>query len=222
MQIKLLMKYLNKILKLMEIQSKKLNAPIYKKLEIVNKNPFKIFVFAILSPRTKDETLIKILPKFFSKFKDFKDLANANLNEIEDLIKNIGLYKQKAKRLKNAAKEIIEKYNGKIPNKLEEIVKISGIGNKVGKVILNELYNLPYVAVDTHVHRISNRLGIVNTKRVEETEKILEEILPKEIKIKYNRTFVAFGQTVCLPKNPKCNICKIKKFCKYVIFKTIL
>ncbi len=198
----------------MEKQSKKLNAPIYKKFKIVNKNPFKMFVFALLSPRTKDEALIKTLPKFFERFKSFEDLANANLNEIENYIKNIGLYKEKAKRLKNASKYILEKFNGKIPKDLNEIIKIPGIGNKVAKVILNELYNLPYVAVDTHVHRISNRIGIVKTKNVKETEKELEKKLPNNLKIFYNRTFVAFGQTVCLPKNPKCKICLIKNYCK--------
>lgn len=199
----------------MEKQAKELNAPVYQKEKVVDKDAFKITVFAVLSTRTKDETTIKVCKRLFEKVKNFEDLLKIDEKELESLLYGIGFYRNKAKILKKLAKEIIEKYNSIVPNKLEELVKLPGIGLKVAKVILNEAFNLPYVAVDTHVLRISNRLGIINTKDFKEANEILENILPENLKIKYNKTLVAFGQTVCKPKNPKCEICKVKDFCKY-------
>ncbi|MEM1634291.1 MAG: hypothetical protein QW714_01015 [Nanopusillaceae archaeon] len=208
-------KILEKILKIMEKEAKKLNAPVFQKEEVVDKDEFKITVFAVLSTRTKDETTIKVCKRLFERVKSWQDLVSIDEKELENILFGVGFYRNKAKILKKLAKEIIEKYNGKIPNELDKLIKLPGIGNKVAKVILNEVFNEPYVAVDTHVHRISNRLGIVNTKNIRETEKILEEILPEKLKIRYNKIFVAYGQTICLPKKPLCKKCKISRHCNY-------
>lgn len=199
----------------MEKEAKKLNAPVFQKEEVVDKDEFKITVFAVLSTRTKDETTIKVCKRLFERVKSWQDLVSIDEKELENILFGVGFYRNKAKILKKLAKEIIEKYNGKIPNELDKLIKLPGIGNKVAKVILNEVFNEPYVAVDTHVHRISNRLGIVNTKNIRETEKILEEILPEKLKIRYNKIFVAYGQTICLPKKPLCKKCKISRHCNY-------
>lgn len=208
---------LEKILKIMEKEALKLNAPVFKKYEVVNKDPFKISIFAILSTRTKDSTTINVCKRLFEKVKNFEDLIKIDQKELENLLYGVGFYRKKAKILKEFAKEILEKFEGKIPKNLEELIKLPGIGSKVAKVILNELYDLPYVAVDIHVHRISNRIGIVNTKNIKETEKVLEKIIPDKLKIKYNRILVAYGQTICLPKNPLCKKCKIRRYCKFYI-----
>jgi len=208
-------KWLEKILKIMEKEARKLNAPVFQKEKIVDKDEFKVTVFAVLSTRTKDEVTIKVCERLFEKVKSWEDLWRIDEKELENLLYGVGFYRNKAKILKRLAKEILEKYNGKLPSSFNELIKLPGIGNKVAKVILNETFNLPYVAVDTHVHRISNRLGIVNTKNVRETEKILEEIVPERLKSRYNKIFVAYGQTICLPKNPLCKKCKIREVCKY-------
>ncbi|MFH7903694.1 MAG: endonuclease III [Candidatus Aenigmatarchaeota archaeon] len=199
----------------MEKEARKLNAPVFQKEEVIDKDEFKITIFAVLSTRTKDEVTIKVCRELFQKVKNWEDLVRIDEKDLEKLLFGVGFYRNKAKILKKLAKEILEKYNGRVPQTLEELVSLPGIGNKVAKVILNEAFNKPYVAVDTHVHRISNRLGIVNTKNVRETEKILEKIIPESLKIKYNKIFVAYGQTICLPKRPLCKKCKIRGYCKY-------
>ncbi len=189
------------------------NPPVFRKDEILD-NDFKKFVAIFLSPRVKDSKLIFVCKRLFERVNSFKDIIKMNLDELEEILKPLGLYKVKAKRLKSVAYKIVNEYGGKIPNDLNELLKLEGVGRKIAKIILAELYNKPYVAVDTHVHRISNRIGIVKTKSISETEKILEKILPEKIKLEYNKVMVGFGQTICLPKNPKCRECPIKKYCK--------
>jgi endonuclease-3 len=203
---------LEKILKLMKIQSK--NAPVFKISRIAN-NEFKIAICAILSSRTRDEITLKVCKKLFKKVKNVEDLIEINEKELEKLIYPVGFYKVKTKILKKFALELKRKFNSKIPSKLEDLISLPGIGIKAAKVILSEAFKKPCIAVDTHVLRISNRLGIINTKDVNEANEILEKIIPKNLKTKFNKTFVAFGQTICKPKNPKCSICLLKGFCKY-------
>lgn len=201
----------------MEKEAKKRNAPVFEKFKIVDKDPFKIFVFAFLSSRTKDETTIKVCKKFFKEIKSFEELKKTKIEKIESLLFGVGFYKQKAKNLKKCAKIILEKYKGKIPESIEELKKLPGVGTKIAKVILNELYEKPFIAVDVHVHRISNRIGIISTNKIDESDKILEKIIPEHLKIKFNRVLVAYGQTICKPKNPLCKECKIKSICKFYL-----
>ncbi|MEM5832456.1 MAG: endonuclease III [Candidatus Aenigmatarchaeota archaeon] len=193
------------------------NAPVFRKIKIVDKDPFRIITFAVLSSRTKDEALIKVCKILFKKAKDFKDLIKMKRKDLESILYPIGFYKRKAMILKKLAKQIIK--SKKLPDRLEEIVKLYGVGRKVGKVILNELYDSNVVAVDTHVHRISNRIGIINTKSIKESENMLEKIVPENLKKDLNKTLVAFGQTICKPKNPLCYKCPLKKACKYYLWK---
>lgn len=209
------MYFLKDILEKMKKQAKELKAPVFEKEKIIDKDVFKITIFAILSTRTKDETTIRVCKKLFEKVKSFEDLLKIGEKELENLLYGVGFYKNKAKLLKRLAKEVIERYDSNLPDSLEELVKLPGIGLKVAKVILNEAFNKPYVAVDTHVLRISNRLGIINTKSFKEANEILEKILPEDIKLEYNKVFVAFGQTVCKPIKPNCEICSINNYCEY-------
>ena len=203
---------IEKILKLMKKQSS--DAPVWKINKIAN-TKFKIAIFAILSSRTKDEITLKVCKKLFKKIKNVKDLIKIDKKELEKLIYPVGFYKVKTKILKNFAIELKRKFNSKIPSKLEDLISLPGIGIKTAKVILSEAFKKPYIAVDTHVLRISNRLGLINTKDIKEANEILEKIIPENLKIEFNKIFVAFGQTICKPKNPKCNECLIKDFCKY-------
>lgn len=208
-------KKLEKILEIMEKEAKRLKAPVFQKEKVVDNDAFKIVVFAVLSTRTKDKITIEVCRKLFRRVKSWEDLVEIDLKELEKIIYGIGFYRNKAKILKKLAREIIEKYGGKIPEDLKELTKLPGIGNKVAKVILSEVFNIPCIAVDTHVHRISNRIGIIRTKNLKESEEILEKIISKNLKSKYNKILVGYGQTICLPKKPLCKKCKIRRSCKY-------
>lgn len=179
------------------------------------KDPFKVLIAGIISIRTKEEITKQVLKNLFSNVKEPKDILNLSLKELENLLKPSGFYKQKAKWIKELSKKIIEKYNGKVPDTYEDLIKLPGVGNKVAKLVLDISFGKDYIVVDTHVHRIFNRLGIVNTKDPKETENELYKIIPKKYWKKINRIFVLFGRHICLPKNPKCSLCPIKEFCKF-------
>jgi len=196
----------------MEEEARKRRAPalVLKK----DRDPFKILVSAILSTRTRDENTTKAVERLFSRVKGIKDLRRISEEEIAELIKDVGFYRNKAKILKRLAESIEE-----IPKTLEELLKLPGVGRKVANIVLSEAFGVDTIAVDTHVHRIANRLGIVNTKNPEETEKELEKIVPKKYWRRINKAFVGYGQTVCKPIKPKCNECKLRDVCNYVKIK---
>ncbi len=182
--------------------------------------PFSILIGTILSARTKDETTTKVVNVLFSKYKNVKTLANANLKDVEKIIKSIGFYHIKAKRIIEVSKIIDSKYKGKVPDNLEKLLKLPGVGRKTANCVLVYAYDKPAIPVDIHVHRISNRLGLVKTKTPEETELELMKKIPKKFWLEINDTFVMYGQNICKPISPMCNVCKIKKNCKFYKSKT--
>ena len=177
--------------------------------------PFSILIGTILSARTKDESTTKVVKELFSKYKNAKALANAKVKDVEKIIKSIGFYHVKSKRIIDVAKIIDTKYKGKVPDNLEELVELPGVGRKTANCVLVYAYEKPAIPVDIHVHRISNRLGLVNTKTPEETEQELMKKIPKRFWIDINDTFVMYGQNICKPISPMCKVCKIKKRCKF-------
>ena len=201
------------ILKLMKKEAIKRDAPVYRKRKLFGSNPFKNLILAILSSRTRDENLYKIGKRLFEKVKSPKDILEIDKKELERILFGIGFYKVKARILKEVSRQILEDFNGKVPDNLDDLLKLKGVGKKVAKVVLAQAFGKPYIAVDVHVHRISNRLGLVSTKSPEETDKILEKIIPNKLKLEFNRTLVGFGQTVCKPLKPLCDNCPIKSLC---------
>jgi len=181
--------------------------------------PFSILIGTILSARTKDETTTKIVKVLFSKYKNPKELANAKIKDVEKIIKSIGFYHVKSKRIIEVSKIINTKYKGKVPDDLETLVQLPGVGRKTANCVLVYAYEKPAIPVDIHVHRISNRLGLVDTKNPEETEQELMKKIKKKYWLEINDTFVMFGQNICKPISPMCDVCKIKKSCKYYKFK---
>jgi endonuclease III len=176
---------------------------------------FSILIGTILSARTKDETTTKAVKALFSKYKDVKALANAEIEEVEKIIKSIGFYHVKSKRIINVAKIIDSKYKGKVPDSLEKLIELPGVGRKTANCVLVYAFDKPAIPVDIHVHRISNRLGLVETRTPEETEQELMRKIPKKYWIAINDTFVMYGQNICKPISPMCHVCKIKRDCKY-------
>jgi len=179
-------------------------------------DPFRVLITTVLSQRTKDANTDKASKALFSKYKTPKQLANARLKDIEKLIRPSGFYKIKAKRIKEISKIIIEKHGGKTPRKMEELLSLPGVGRKTANCVLVFAYRQPAIPVDTHVHRLSNRLGWVKTKTPEKTEGQLVKKIPKRYWIDLNELLVTHGQNICLPRKPRCSICPIEKWCAKV------
>ena len=177
--------------------------------------PFSILIGTILSARTKDEATTKAVKALFSKYKNSKQLANAKVKDVEKIIKSIGFFHVKSKRIIEVAKIINTKYKGKVPDNLDTLVELPGVGRKTANCVLVYAFEKPAIPVDIHVHRISNRLGLVDTKNPEETEQELMKKVPKKYWMDINDTFVMYGQNICKPISPMCDVCKIKKNCKY-------
>ena len=177
--------------------------------------PFSILIGTILSARTKDESTARISKELFKKYKTAKQLAGAKIKDVEKIIKSIGFYHVKARRIIEVSKIIDTKYKGKVPDDLEKLVDLPGVGRKTANCVLVYAYEIPAIPVDIHVHRISNRIGLVETKTPEETEFALMKKVPKKYWLDVNDTFVMYGQNICKPISPMCNVCKIKKNCKY-------
>ena len=177
--------------------------------------PFSILIGTILSARTKDESTTRVSKELFKKYKTAKQLANAKIKDVEKIIKSIGFYHVKARRIIEVSKIIDSQYKGKVPDNLEKLVELPGVGRKTANCVLVYAYEKPAIPVDIHVHRISNRLGLVQTKNPEETEFELMKKIPKKYWLDINDTFVMYGQNICKPISPMCNVCKIKNSCNY-------
>ncbi len=177
--------------------------------------PFSILIGTILSARTKDESTTKALKVLFLKYKNPKQLANAKVKDVEKIIKSIGFFRVKSKRIIEVAKIINKKYKDKVPDDLETLIELPGVGRKTANCVLVYAFEKSAIPVDIHVHRISNRLGLVDTKNPEETEQELMKKIKKKYWIDINDTFVMYGQNICKPISPMCKVCKIKKNCKY-------
>jgi endonuclease-3 len=177
---------------------------------------FEILIGTILSQRTRDANTAKACNQLFSKYKTVKQMANANLRSIQKLIKPAGFYKVKAKRIKEVSKIILKQYNGNVPKNRKELLDLPGVGHKTSGIVMVYGYGAPEtIPVDTHVHRISNRLDLIKTKSPEQSEEELIKIIPKRYWIEFNDLFVRFGQQTCLPRGPKCTICPISNYCEY-------
>ena len=189
--------------------------------EVETGGPFSILIGTILSARTKDENTTKVVKILFAKYKNAKELANAKIKDVEKIIKSIGFYHVKSKRIIEVAKIINSKYNGQVPDDLNDLVELPGVGRKTANCVLVYAFEKPAIPVDIHVHRISNRLGLVETKTPEETEQELMKKIPKKYWIEINDTFVMYGQNICKPISPMCDVCKLKKSCKFYKTKSV-
>ena len=204
---------IEKVLEILDREKDKWKAPVVTLVSKRTRGPFQTLVSTILSLRTKDEVTAAATERLLKRVKKPEDLLKVSDEELEKIIYPVGFYRNKAKTLKKIAKILIEKYNGKVPDTLDELLKLPGVGRKTANLVLSESFDKDAICVDTHVHRISNRWGIVNTRTPEETEYALMKVLPRKWWKKYNSILVAFGQTICKPVGPKCNICPIRVYC---------
>jgi endonuclease-3 len=189
------------------------NSPIITFIANRGATPFEILVSTILSLRTKDEVTSEAAARLFKKARTPEQLLALGEAAIADLIYPVGFYPTKAKRLMAISRIVLERYAGKVPDTLEALLELPGVGRKTANLVLVEGFKKPAICVDTHVHRISNRIGYVNTRTPEQTEFALRKILPRRHWIRYNELLVAFGQVICRPVSPFCSRCPVAQMC---------
>jgi endonuclease-3 len=211
--------HIDEIFKLLNKELEKYNRPIVSRSkwdEIIH-NPFTTLISCILSLRTKDEITEQASIRLLKEYNSPRKIVNLSEKQIESLIYPVGFYKVKAKRIKDISKTLIENYNEKVPDDFDKLLKLKGVGRKTANIVMVYGHKKQdYLPIDTHCHKIPNRLGWIKTKTPEETEKALKKILPKKYWDDFNHLFVKFGQTICVPISPFCNICPIRMYCKQV------
>ena len=209
------------VLKILEESYFNSKAPSVTLIAETTTSPFNILLSTLISLRTKDEVTLQASKKLFDNVSSFNDIINIPLKNLEKIIYPAGFYKTKAKRIKSIAKIILENYNGKIPDTIDELLKLPGVGRKTANLVISLGFNKPGLCVDTHVHRITNRFGWVSTKSPNKTEFILRKILPQKYWRKINDYLVSYGQTICKPISPFCSKCKLNEICPKINVKKI-
>ena len=182
------------------------------KTELNYNNDYELLIAIILSAQCTDKRVNMITPELFKKYPDIKSLANADIEKVKEIIKSCSFFNNKAKNIIEMAKKVLKEHNGKIPREHSKLIKLPGVGNKTANVFLIELEGANRMAVDTHVFRVSHRLGITDAKTVEETEKDLVEAFETDLN-ELHQGFVLFGRYICTAKNPKCEKCFVPDFC---------
>ena len=178
-------------------------------------DPFRVLIATILSHRTRDEKTSEAAHNLFSVYGDAEKLAQGDLKRIQELIRPVGFYRVKAARVKEVSKIILERYSGNVPESLEQLLELPSVGRKTANCVLVYAFKKPAIPVDTHVHRISNRLGLVKTKTPEETEMKLRDVVNEKYWLDLNDIFVRFGQTICKPIGPRHEVCRLRNYCAY-------
>lgn len=202
----------NAILSLIDVQIKPFKVPAVT-VVAREKDPYLVLISCIISLRTKDDVTGKASTRLFKLAKTPYEMVELSAGKIEKAIYPAGFYRVKARNILEISETLIREYSGKVPDSVDELVKLKGIGRKTANLVVTVGYNKYGICVDTHVHRISNRLGFVGTKTAGETELALRKVLPKKYWIQYNDRLVTFGQNVCTPISPKCSICFVERLC---------
>lgn len=184
--------------------------------ELEWETPFQLLIAVILSAQTTDKAVNKVTPNLWKHYPEIEDLAKANLADVEECLRTIGLYKNKARNIIKTARAILQDFDGQVPKTHKELETLPGVGRKTANVVLAEVYGIPSIAVDTHVSRIAKRLNIsAPDADVKEIEADLMKKIPKKDWILTHHRLIFFGRYHCLAKKPKCNICPVQAYCKY-------
>ena len=207
---------IDKIIKILRDTTKKWREPIVTELTKKTRDPFKILISTIISLRTKDDVTREASKRLYELAGTPEDMLRLDPADIEKAIYPAGFYRNKVKTILNVCTILLEKYQGRVPDDLDALLLIKGVGRKTANLVITMGYGKAGICVDTHVHRISNRLGYVSTRTPEETEFALRGKLPGEYWIEYNDLLVTFGQNLCKPLSPLCSQCPIHNFCKRV------
>jgi endonuclease-3 len=192
------------------------SAPVVTEMAALSRDPYLVLIACLLSLRTKDETTGPAARRLFALADTPEKMLTLPLAQIERAIYPVGFYKTKAHTVHEISRVLIEKYGGQVPDDIDELLTLKGVGRKTANLVITQGFQKPGICVDTHVHRISNRWGYVQTKTPEETEMALRAKLPQQYWIEINDLLVALGQTICHPTSPKCSLCPITHFCAKV------
>lgn len=190
-----------------------LDAPVMRLLAVRGTDPFLIAVGTVLSARTRDDTLAPFLARFFRIVRTPKDLLAMPPRRLERLLRPTGFYRTKARALRGLARALLDRHGGRVPDTMDELLALPGVGVKVAAIIMVEAFGTDAISVDTHVHRICNRLGLVRTRVPEKTCEALYRLLPRRLWRHVNVNLVALGQTICQPRRPRCEVCPIDDRC---------
>ena len=183
--------------------------------ELNHESTFQLLIAVILSAQTTDISVNKVTPKLFSLYPDAFSLASADLNDVENCIRNLGLYRNKAKNIIECAKQLVKDYDGVVPSTMKQLTSLAGVGRKTANVVLSVAFNIPAIAVDTHVDRISKRLGLSKSQdNVLEVETKLKRKIKRDRWNRAHHLFIFFGRYFCTAKNPKCKECPFIDICK--------
>jgi endonuclease-3 len=203
-------------IRILRRQVPKWDTPVVTLMAETYESPFRVLISCILSLRTQDATTAKASHRLFAVADSPEAMVRLSAKKIEKLIYPVGFYKTKAQNIREMCQLIIDQHHGKVPDEIDELLKFKGVGRKTANLVVTLGYNKPGICVDTHVHRISNRWGYINTTTPEKTEVALRNKLPDRYWIEYNNLLVNFGQHLCRPISPLCTQCPIKKYCPQI------
>jgi endonuclease-3 len=204
---------IHEIVEKLRKEYKKFKTPIVTQYADVKKSPFHVLISCVLSLRTKDETTAKASKRLFSVADTPNQILSLSREKIEELIYPVGFYHTKAENLLKISRDLIDKYKSKVPDTIDELLTLKGVGRKTANLVVTLGFNKKGICVDTHVHRIMNRLGYISTKTPEKTEYALRDKLPEKYWIEINDLLVAYGQNICKPISPFCSKCVIYDYC---------
>lgn len=207
---------IHSVIRILRREVPKWQVPIVTVVAKTSKSPFQVLISCILSLRTQDATTAQATLRLFQLADSPEKLAKLSAKKIEKAIFPVGFYRTKAKTIREICRVLNEKYSGKVPDEIDELLQLNGVGRKTANLVVTLGYRKPGICVDTHVHRISNRWGYIRTKNPKETELALRDRLPKRYWLEYNDLLVTFGQHLCRPISPQCSRCTIAKYCNRV------
>src|ERR1700683_2794897 len=203
----------SRVLRVLRREAPGWNAPIVGFIAVQHRDPFRTLISCILSLRTKDATTATASIRLFARAHTPDAMLALTPKTVERLIYPVGFYRTKARVIRGICRDLIEKFDGRVPDEIDALLTLKGVGRKTANLVVTEAYAKPGICVDTHVHRISNRWGLVGTRTPDETEAALRAVLPRRYWIEYNTLLVAFGQTICQPLSPWCSRCPAAHLC---------
>ena len=207
-------KNIDQVIKILRQEMKDLPDPSVTLVGKRWRSPFLVLISCVLSLRTKDETTLPASERLFQLAQTPERMVKLKASQIEKAVYPVGFYKTKARNILGICRDIIKQFDGKVPNDIDTLMTMKGVGRKTANLVLTEGFGIPAMCVDTHVHRISNRFGYILTKTPEETEFALRKKLPKKHWMDYNALLVTWGQNRCRPISPVCSLCGVKKYCQ--------
>ena len=213
MTTKLESRNIGKVLGVLRKEAAEWNVPVVTLTAVSSKSPFRVLVSTVLSLRTKDETTAEASARLFREASTPQTVLELGEKKVRDLIYPVGFYRVKAQNIIGICEKLIDEYDGRVPDSIDELLEFRGVGRKTANLVLSLGYGKPAICVDIHVHRISNRWGYVDTKNPYETEMTLREKLPRKYWIEYNSLLVALGQQICRPLSPLCSRCPVSGYC---------